>query len=625
MRSINQYIPLNRNSYNIRLNQAITPYGPGALVDFKDQTLMAASPYYWKSGITIHDERLESSLRVSEFRMPPASEQMEGIPFVRFPEWYFCPRCRKFQSLSQWEALFNIRGKDKEMKSPKCVACNVQLSPAAILTACEQGHIQDFPWIEWVHLKGNNKICRNPQLKIKVGSGALGLEGINVECTNCNCKQSLRSAFNKNIFKQLEQISEGHKGQFKCKGNMPWKGTVEECNLYPTTIQRGGLSVYFSKIESSIVIPPYSDKLNSAIENSNEYQSMLSMMTKASRKGNIDQFKKDYLDDFIEDIAFEIKEDKKSVERIINRKLKGRADSEENEDTRETYREEEYGALLGNIPKSSLDSQDFKIEIQDIKEYSIYGLKNVVLVKRLREVRALVGFTRLNPPDQTVMGVNQSQSGKSKLVNLKEKECDWYPAYEVRGEGIFIEFDKSKIQNWIDKSPEIVERVSKLNHRYNSNEWITQNIDRNISPKFILLHTFAHLLMRELSFECGYSLASLRERIYCNMQEEGIEMSGVLIYTADGDSEGSMGGLVEQGKCEKLSRTVQNALNRADWCSNDPTCITSSGQGRDSLNLAACYSCTLVPETSCEEFNGLLDRGLIVGTLDDENIGFFKE
>ncbi len=621
MKNSKSYTKLRGDSYSIRLNQAITPYGPGALVDFKDQSLMAASPYYWRSCTTIHDERLESSLGVTKFKMPPNSIEYDGLPFVRFPEWYFCPKCRKFKPLNEWESIFKTRQKDKEMKSPKCIACNMQLSPAGILTACEQGHIQDFPWIEWVHLRGHNDICRNPQLKISVGSGALGLEGINVECTNCNCKQSLRGAFNKDVF---EKMKEGYKEHFKCKGNMPWKGKVEQCDLYPTTVQRGGLNIYFSKIESSIVIPPYSDKLNIKIEKSAAYIGMLSTMEIFSSEGNIEQFKETLLSSFIKKIAFEIKVDKKSVEIIINRKLEGRVDNKVSDETREKYREEEYGALLGNIPKESLDSNDFIIESQNIDEYNIYGIKNVVLVKKLREVRALVGFTRLNPPDQNIMGVDDVPSGKSRLVNLKEKNCDWYPAYEVRGEGIFIEFDEIKINEWIDSNSQISERVELLNERYNSNEWLTQDVERNISPKFILLHTFAHLLMRELSFECGYSLASLRERIFCNIQEDSEVMSGVLIYTADGDSEGSMGGLVEQGKAKKLSTTVSNALNRADWCSSDPTCITSIGQGRNSLNLAACYSCTLVPETACEEFNGLLDRALIIGTLEEENIGFFK-
>ena len=139
-----------------------------------------------------------------------------------------------------------------------------------------------------------------------------------------------------------------------------------------------------------------------------------------------------------------------------------------------------------------------------------------------------------------------------------------------------------------------------------------------------MLHTLSHLIIKELSFECGYSIASLRERIYCDMPGEDHEMSGILIYTADGDSEGSLGGLVKQGKIEKFPKIFKNAIKRAKWCSYDPVCINSKGQGRKSQNLAACHSCTLLPETSCEEFNVLLDRALIVGNLENDKLGFLS-
>ena len=101
-------------------------------------------------------------------------------------------------------------------------------------------------------------------------------------------------------------------------------------------------------------------------------------------------------------------------------------------------------------------------------------------------------------------------------------------------------------------------------------------------------------------------------------------MSGILIYTASGDSEGTMGGLVRQGRPDTFPAIFKRAVEGAMTCSNDPVCSLSMGQGRDSLNLSACYACTLVPETSCEEFNVFLDRGVIVGTYEEPEIGFFS-
>ena len=140
-----------------------------------------------------------------------------------------------------------------------------------------------------------------------------------------------------------------------------------------------------------------------------------------------------------------------------------------------------------------------------------------------------------------------------------------------------------------------------------------------------MLHTVAHLLIKQLSFECGYSIASLKERLYCADEADGKEMAGILIYTAVGDSEGTLGGLVRQGRSDTFPQIFRKAVMNAVTCSNDPVCSLSNGQGRDSLNLAACYSCCLLPETCCEEFNIFLDRGTIVGTYDHRDIGFFSE
>ena len=148
--------------------------------------------------------------------------------------------------------------------------------------------------------------------------------------------------------------------------------------------------------------------------------------------------------------------------------------------------------------------------------------------------------------------------------------------------------------------------------------------DRVLTPRYVMVHTFAHLLMNQLTYECGYSSASLRERLY--VADTPDPVAALLIYTAAGDSEGTMGGLVRMGKPGYLEPAIYAALAGARWCSSDPVCMElgESGQGPDSCNLAACHSCALVPETACEEFNRFLDRGLVVGTLDSPQLGFFS-
>ena len=139
-----------------------------------------------------------------------------------------------------------------------------------------------------------------------------------------------------------------------------------------------------------------------------------------------------------------------------------------------------------------------------------------------------------------------------------------------------------------------------------------------------MLHTLSHLLIYQLSFECGYNVASLSERLYCSDENDDINMAAIFIYTASGDSEGTLGGLVRQGRPDILPKIIKKAIKRAEMCSNDPVCSMSKGQGRDALNLSACHACALLPETCCEERNVFLDRAMLVGTYEHPEIGFWS-
>lgn len=608
---------LNSFTHNIRFSQSLAPFGVGAMIDFPDQTLMAAAPELWRTGRSIRDERLEYQLEVDEFRMPPDSDNIAGLPFVRFPEWYFCPKCKSFKPLKEWEKEYipSKKAKSNYMKRPMCMECKLQLVPAGIITVCEEGHIDDFPWVKWVHHKSKKSICASPKLKFKTTNSALGLEGLQIQCTTCKAAASMKGSFNADVFENMGE-------EYRCTGKMPWKGKKEKCIRYPRTVQRGGLNVYFAKVVSSLVIPPYSNDVNVLVENSKQYSLLKENL---QDEDIISAVGKDILiKKAVKKIADEIHQSEAVVQTILNRKLN--ASSIKKAMTKEEYRQEEYDALVGNIPASAMDEKDFKIEIQNISEYNIPELSRVTLVKKLREVRALVGFSRLNPPEQNVIDESNAANYniKGRLINVKEKETNWYPAYETRGEGIFIEFDNKQIEEWIERNPEMKKRAGLVQHRYNEHKRKLGQSERVITPKFILLHTISHLLIKELSFECGYSSASLSERIYCNTDNNEKLMSGILIYTSSGDSEGTLGGLVRQGKKDMLPHVLANAVRKAQWCSIDPVCIESESQGRDGLNLSACYACTLIAETSCEEFNTLLDRAMVVGTLKNRDIGFFK-
>lgn len=278
------------------------------------------------------------------------------------------------------------------------------------------------------------------------------------------------------------------------------------------------------------------------------------------------------------------------------------------------YRLAEYKVL---IKSSGSDAQDFHSRNYPITHYnpviSKY-FKSISLVPKLRETRAFVGFSRLEPNEMSITERKKS---------LRTGSDNWLPAIEVYGEGIFFEFNQKAITSWAHNS-KVIERISKLNCSYKSSKF-GQRVEGNLRPEFVLLHTFAHLLINQLSFDCGYGSSSIRERIYCEKTSNEFGMYGILLYTASGDSEGSLGGLVRQGEPGRIEDTIVSVVKNALWCTSDPICIQSAGQGPESCNLAACHNCALLPETCCECGNRLLDRGMVVGTLTENDIGFFSD
>lgn len=604
-------VDLNKVTHSVRAAQAVLQYGVGAMVDFPDQTLVTAAPEYWSGTRRIYDDRFAKALGVDYFALPTS------IAYARFPEWYFCPKCRKFQPLKKWQSDYRKTQNQKALEldpymveNMQCPKCKQDLVVARIVTVCPKGHLNDFPWVKWVHAKSKKTICTHPELQFKTGaSGTEGLEGLSISCS-CGAFATLKGAFDKDCFEKLEKENDGF--SFLCEGNHPFRHTKETCRCHPKTVQRGASSVYFPVVHSSLVIPPYADRLNSRIEQSHAFEDCMTIIADEDPDERIDTIRR-RLSKWAERIALEIGASKADVEKILSRKwLEGNPTGVEV--TSIQYRMEEYTALTGEIGADA-DSMlgDFSREEMNVAEYDIPHIKAISLIDKVRVVNALIGFSRIQP------AMNATDNG---FVPIKEPSTNWYPAYEVRGEGIFIEFTQDDIEAWISSNPQISDRAELLNANYAAS-FIGQNHPRIITPKFVLLHTLSHLLISQLSFECGYSIASLSERLYCSEETDGRKMAGIFIYTASGDSEGTLGGLVRQGQPDAFPRIFKKAISNAKTCSNDPVCIMSRGQGRDSLNLAACHACGLLPETCCEERNAFLDRGMIIGTYEDPEIGFW--
>lgn len=599
-----------RSHANIRRGQLITTFGPGALINLDLGSFIGMGIDSWdKTGFhdVIYEERLQNRLKVKYFRQPPSAEIFpKGIPYRRFPRWLFCPnpKCRLLKTYDEW-----VKNDTRSYPTiPKCNTCKYKsLVPMSFLIACKNGHLDDFPWVQWVH-RDKIPCSSSPTLKYASSLAGAGLAGTRIECTGCNVSRNMQGAFSPDAFKT------------NCSGGRPWSknNTNESCTAKPVTVQRGGSNVYFPRVVSSITIPPYTNTLLNEIKSTdawNAYTSSLGIIDEETLKSQC--FPK---------IAEELNRPFSEIKACLDdmEKLAESAESQSEEE----YRFDEYQAFHGRYDPSTNNKKDFEVvKGNEGHEYTRFGIKDIYLVKSLREIRALLGFTRLRPfePDMEYAGTDENYE-ISELVPLVDKEgrqATWKPAVEVRGEGIFLTLDEDKLSSW-SNNKQVKERQDKINKNLGVSCRRRQISFKPVGAEFVLLHTLAHLLIRQLSFESGYSGASLRERIYCSQPHSREKMHGFLIYTAAGDSDGTLGGLVRQAKPERFASILSSIVENLKWCANDPLCIESNGQGFESLNLSACYACALLPETSCEVFNKFLDRAFVVGTSNFPEMGYLN-
>jgi hypothetical protein len=364
-------------------------------------------------------------------------------------------------------------------------------------------------------------------------------------------------------------------------------------------IQRGASNAYFSRIVTSILIPPFSKKLFKILD-SLEFQELKDRIGTADGQSN-------------EEILFAAASVMFRVSaRDLAEAYRSRADSDETsigEDaSEESYRSAEYEAFKGAYLGEGQD--DLRLQKTDLSMCSSSfrsKVSAIVLIDKLVETRCLTGFSRLDP--------------SAKLAALSKTRQNWLPAIAGTGEGLFIELDQNKLLTWA-RLPKVMGRIEQMQQRAVSYELARRRSGDTITPSFVLLHTLAHVVARRLSFDCGYGSSSIRERIYSSAQHN---MAGLLLYTSEAGGEGTLGGLVSMGEPALFEQTFFEALNDAAFCSNDPLCEESSGQGPGGINLAACQGCCLVPETSCEESNFFLDRALLMGTTQDPDLGFFSD
>ncbi|MFD9839764.1 DrmB family protein [[Kitasatospora] papulosa] len=590
----------------VRRAQAITTYGVGSLIAVDHESFIVSgldgAENSWRTDEAprIHERRLARLLDVGYFRLPPASDDdsKDGMRVRRFPLMHSCPECTELQ-------------RHRDFNPPEgrsvCSTCEVDLVPSRFVVACEAGHLGEFPYWQWVHRSTEQGMTAVGQcggkLRLRSSGRTASLRSIIISCTCGKATEvSMEGSFRRNALKDLG---------LTCRGTRPWLGAsapTEDCGRPLRTLQRGSSAVWQPVLKSALSIPPWSDGRADPL--AEHWEKLRKHKSRAAVEGYLDAI-------FDEEWPLSLDE--------VMTLLDAEREEDPDQETPSTFdrrysalRNKEYERLrLGNDESKHSHDEQFICETPsgDHSVLAPLGVTGPMLVKKLREVRALKAFTRLADPDSAI---------ESKEMPLFESSVRWLPAMEVRGEGVFLRLDEDRIGAW-EKAPAVAARVEwmrtahqrMLDQRAGEG---SQAVPSPVTPRMVLLHTLAHVLIDEWSLEAGYPAASLRERLYA-----ADNMAGVLIYTATSDSAGSLGGVVAQGEPALLERTVRSAIRRAEWCSSDPLCMETGVSGTGGANLAACHACVMLPETSCEHNNSLLDRALLIGTPEDPSVGFFGE
>jgi hypothetical protein len=566
----------------IRRPQLTDAFGIGSIFDAPGMSLMI-SESNWDSSklMEVEEPRLVKRLRVKRLLTPiPADEEFSTSPSVparRFPSWAYCPSCNALKKLSDFGPIQTVK---------KCSSCaDQQLLPSRIVVACPAGHIDDFPWFKWAH---THKPCTIKEGTVKLqlvsANNSTSFADISVKC-QCGASRDLGDVLMPRALSSIQMNT--------CQGGTPWRvgGEKEECAHEVKVLQRGATNVYFAIKESAVSIPPYSGHVHMVANslwstfktldpNSDIWKTLLGIQ--APLNGVTPE--------------------------ELSEALRNKRAEVSGQDADLDIKLDEFSAL-SRPPKSGSFRDQFLAEIvNQLPNKHSQWLQSVTLVKRLRMVTAQVGFSRIEYPldDNLIRNFNLEVNGEK-----------WLPANEVRGEGIFLKLNPNFMTKWISDNKDALDKRLKYVVQKASRSRIIQRTELQAGAELIVMHTLSHLLINELAKESGYSATSIRERLYSlEGVEGGPRRLGILIYTSTSDSEGSLGGLVRQGSPERLAELLDKVVESSRWCSNDPLCAETppeQGQGVDGMNLAACHCCGLLPETSCELFNALLDRTLLSG------------
>ena len=589
---------------DVRPSQVITTFGPGAIVDLQTLSVIVAGIDSWPidEASVIHEPRLQRALRVNRFFPAKPSEgsffnKRGTVPTYLFPRYQVCPVCRTLSSMGDGLVEYDSKWQEVVCKAPGCKGRGKHRAttlPAPFIVACPGGHIDEFPWREYVHRGATT--CRKRMEVFSVAKTGT-VSDILIRC-ECDKTRSASDAFGERRAAALGQ----------CTRRRPWLGHTSQdsaaCNHASDVraMQRGATNAWFPVVRSALAIKEAATPIGVALSACNPKQ-IEKVDDLGKLKALVDMGMFPSLEPF-------------SVDDVWNAILKQRGEIEtEDIDLRwpEWLAFHDLASAASDKGELFLQSGEAPAGFSDL-------VHRVVLARKLLEVRALVGFTRV---DSAGAGTDDSGLGPA-LAPLYRHRPDWLPAVEVRGEGVFIELNEEAVSSWEAQS-EVAGRAKAMADKFR--QW---EVERGTDPtpfpgaRYVLLHSLAHTLVRQLSLDCGYSASSVRERIYSSTDPKRM-MAGVLLYTASPDSEGSLGGLVDLASPQRFPDLFKSALRSATRCSSDPLCADHQPDVHSTINAAACHACILASETSCEAFNRFLDRNVLVPTMASSSLAYFLQ
>lgn len=596
---------------SLRPNQLLHTYGVGAMADLPNLSVVMLGLDYWnlQQSQSVHEERLLTAVRaklggqVNALRLPPyvpetgdpLSEWAHvGVPVGLFPTYLRCTNCnrlgcadggffkRRTNSFNPERTRY-VHDCDKGKRHQVAV-------PARFVLACDEGHLDDFPWQYFVH----QGAAPEPGHSLKVTErGSTGEAADVLVSCDCATRRPMSDAFGEDAPDELPM----------CRGRHPHLGTFEDCGKPVRTLVLGATNSWFPMRLSAITLPRNHNPVDHLVS---EYSEQLGLLTHL----DVDTAKQlmqtqsfwPQLEPYGVDRVWE------ALTRLSNKRSTG------NEQTKGLdLRTPEWSALTADRP---VDLPEFTTKQEDVPRIADPWLERVVLVPRLREVAALYGFTRIDAPEWEVQATPSERNAPLSCVDET-----WVPCAEMRGEGVFLQFDEDRLARWERQVDAKTRERQLLVPAYR--QWCAQRqLPANDWPglRYVLLHTFSHVLIRQLALESGYSASGISERIYASASSS--PMAGILLYTAAPDSEGTLGGLVSLGRSDRLGQLIERALDSAKLCSSDPLCAEHDPTVHGRLYGAACHACLFASETSCERGNQYLDRALLVDTLSNIGLGF---